>query len=117
MNLAMAPSMCLDDCFDSLCGVRCGDLRMILGIGLGSSGLQILRAHGNHDRLLFLRIEQLNNAVMNEIGPSIALLLRDLHDVFLLNQELAIIDYEERSAHPPRVGIDPQLLLTDISHD
>ena len=113
----MAPSMRLDDRFDSLCRVGGSDLRVILCIDLGPSGLQVLRTHANHDRLLFLRIKQLNNSIMNEIGPPVALFLRNLHHMFFLNQEFAIIDYEERAADPSRVGIDPQLLLSNIPHD
>jgi len=99
--------MGFDDCFDSLCRVRGSALCVILCIGLGTSSFQVLRTHANHDSLLFLRIKQLNNAIMNEIGPGVALFLCNLHHVFLLDQEFAIVDYEERAAHPPRVGIDP----------
>ena len=103
----MTPSMGFYDCFDPLCRVRGGALSVILCVGLGTSSFQVLRTHANHDSLLFLCIKQLNNTIMNKIGPGVALFLRDLHNVILLDQEFAIIDYEERAAHSSRVGIDP----------
>jgi hypothetical protein len=92
-------------------------------------GRQILRRHRNHDGLFLFRIEQLDLALLEEMVPRVVvrvllpeLLVRrvgELGDVLLLEHKLLalLVNNEERTADPPSVGVEPELLFTDVPDD
>ncbi len=92
-------------------GVR----RAVLGL------LQVLGVHGNHARVLLQRVHILDHALGDQLLPrvrlGVALALLELIDVATLEQQLLILDNEERSANAARVRVDANLSLLDLAND
>ena len=86
--------------------------------------LEVLGSHADHDRLLLLRVEVLDHAVLDEVAPlhldDPGLLVRlDLkrRDVVLGQNEALVLDDEEGTADATGVGEEAELLLANVAND
>jgi len=88
---------------------------------VGVSGLEVLRLHGDHGRLLLLRVDVLDEALHEEVGPRELLLVGrralELKDVPLLDVQALVGHDEEGAADPAGVRVDPHLRLRDVTDD
>ena len=69
-------------------------------------------------RLLLLGVDVLDQPVGDELGPAepALLLVPQLHDVLLADQQLLVLDDEDRAAAAPRVGEEAELAVGDVAN-
>lgn len=93
--------------------VRVGvELGFLLLLGL----VEVGDMHGYHSGLLLLDIQKLDKTVLEGV-VKVHLTAPQGLDVLLFEQDLVVLDDEERALHAARIRVETNLLVSDIAHD
>ena len=77
-------------------------------------GVDVANEHGNHSRLFFLDIEQLDQSVFEEL-LEVPLAGHDLANMLLAHFDLIVVHDEHGTLHATAVRVDLNLFLVNVS--